>query len=308
MGMCDNRNPEKEIIRVTSENASKRNLPSWMLPKVAAATTPVRNSVGAEKNCPSEKDAPVEAPHLTENAEMKKAGAGLKRKTSRRKSYSNAECKVKRRRKLNEQDASSDGHATQKDKKKKESSKVRSLKSSSKKSQIVEDPNCGDIDANSVQGFNDGDIELTIEDLMTIAEEYVKDYEKKQREASNSQCESVRQFPKTGEYGNSLDSHCERKRSSTPERDGLYSSTSNKTGELVPTRTSRAGDPAQEMLELLLGPLPKPLEKKNKSIIDSVEFTQEPPGKSQVQFPGEDKVPLTKRKCSLKDKVALFLD
>lgn len=90
--------------------------------------------------------------------------------------------------------------------------------------------------------------------------------------------------------------------------DGLYSSTSNETGELVPTRTSRAGDPAQEMLELLLGPLPKPLGKKNKSIIDSVEFTQEPPRKSQVQFSGEDKVPLTKKKCSLKDKVGLFLD
>ncbi|KAK4264127.1 hypothetical protein QN277_029458 [Acacia crassicarpa] len=308
--MCDNRNSEKEIIRVTSENASKRNLPSWMLPKVAAATTPLRNSVAAEKNCTSEKEAPAEAPHLTENNEiaLKKVGAGLKRKTSRRKSSSNAERKVKRRN-LNEEDASNDGNATQKDKKKKDSSKVRSLKSSSKRSQIVEDPNCGDTDANSVQGFNDGDIELTIEDLMTIAEEYVKDYEKKkQREASNSQCESVRQFPKTGEYGNSLDSHCERKISSTPERGGLYSSTSNKTGELVPIRTSRAGDPAQEMLELLLGPLPKPLEKRNKSIIDGVEFTQEPPGKSQVQFSGEDKVPLTKRKCSFKDKVALFLD
>lgn len=175
MGMCDNHNSEKEIVRVTSENASKRNLPSWMLPKVAAATTPLRNSVGTEKNCTSEKEAVVEAPHLTENAEiaLKKAGAGLKKEISRRKSYSNAESKVKRRRKLNEQDKSSEGNATRKDKKKKDSSKVRSLKSSSKKSQIVQDPNCGDTDANSVQGFNDGDIELTMEDLMTIAEEVI---------------------------------------------------------------------------------------------------------------------------------------
>lgn len=175
MGMCDNHNSEKEIVRVTSESASKRNLPPWMLPKVAAATTAVRNAVGAEKNCTSEKEAIAEATHLTENAEiaLKKAGAGLKRETSRRKSYANADCKVKRRRKLNEQDASSDGNATQKNKKKKDSSTVRSLKSSSKKGQIVQGPNCGDIDANSVQGFNDGDIELTIEDLMTIAEEVI---------------------------------------------------------------------------------------------------------------------------------------
>lgn len=292
---------------------SKRHLPPWVLRKVAAATIPVGNSVSVKKNCTSDKEALAQAPVLTETAETslkKKAGTGQKRETSRRKAYSHAECEVKRRRKLSEQDASSDGNATQKDKKKKDSSKVKSLKSSSKKSQIVEDPNCGNIDVNSVQGFNDDDIELTIEDLMAIAEEYVRDYEKKkQKEASNSQCKSVKHFPTTGEYGNSLDSHCERKRSSTPEREGLYSSTSNKASELVPTRTTQTGDPAQEMLELLLGPLPKkPHKEENKSIIESVEFTFESAGKSQDEFSGEDKVPLTKRKCSLKDKVGLFLD
>ncbi|XP_028783781.1 uncharacterized protein LOC114739848 isoform X2 [Neltuma alba] len=310
--MCDNHDSEKEIVRVASANASKRYLPPWMLPKVAAATIPVHNSVSAEKNCTPGKSAIAEAPDLMEDAEiaLKKAGVGHKRETSKRKSYSLAERGVKRRRKLSEQDANSDGNATQKNKKKKESSKVKSLKSSSNKSQTVKDPSCGDTDANSVQGFTDYDTELTIEDLMTIAEEYVKDYEKKkQKEASNSQSESVQQFPTTGEYGNSLGSHCERKRWSSPEREGLYSSTSNKTGELVPTRTSQTGDPAQEMLELLLGPLLKPLEEeKNKSIVESVEFTQESPGKRQDEFSGKDKVPLTKRKCSLKDKVGLFLD
>lgn len=143
--------------------------------------------------------------------------------------------------------------------------------------------------------------------------QYVNDENKKQKEATNSHSESLNQFIKTGDYAHSLDSHSQRQTSSTSEWEGLYSSTSNNTRELLPTTTSQTADPAQQMLHILLGPLLKPLQKekqkeKNKSIIHSVEFTQDLPGKDLVQLSGEDKAPLTKRKYSLKDKVGLFLD
>lgn len=141
--------------------------------------------------------------------------------------------------------------------------------------------------------------------------QYVKDYEnKEQKEASCSQRESVEQFPVTSESGSSLDSCCEGKRSSTPAREGLCDSTLNKTAEFVATGTSQTGDPAQEMLDLFLGPLlKKPLkEEKNKSIVEGMEFTQEFTRKSQEEFAGEEMIPLMKKKSSLKDKVAMFLD
>lgn len=70
---------------------------------------------------------------------------------------------------------------------------------------------------------------------------------------------------------------------------------------------SRTGDPAQDMLDLFLGPLlKKPRGDKEKKI----EFTTNDEGLRQLSQNdvGEEMVSQMKSKSSLKDKVAMFLD
>lgn len=173
--MCANHTAQKEIARFTSDDGSKRHLPPWMLPKVGATATPTSKSDNAENNCSLEEGALAKAADLTANAGSalkKKAGTGRKRETSRRKSHSHTECEGKRRSKLNQQDTRGDNHITRRNKKKIDSSKDR-VQMTLKKSQIVEDPKRGSCDVNSVQAFSDDDMELTIEDMMAIAEEVI---------------------------------------------------------------------------------------------------------------------------------------
>lgn len=139
--------------------------------------------------------------------------------------------------------------------------------------------------------------------------QYVKDYEnKEQRRATRSRSKSVKQFPMKSESGISLDSHCEGKRSSTLGRED-HDSSLNKTAEWVPTGTSQIGDPAQDMLDLFLGPwLKKPIEEeKKKSNVEGMEFTHQFTRTSDEEFSREETVPMMKKKSSLRDKVAMLL-
>ncbi|MCH84391.1 hypothetical protein A2U01_0005223, partial [Trifolium medium] len=108
-----------------------------------------------------------------------------------------------------------------------------------------------------VQASSDDDMELTVEDLMAIAEQYVKDSEDKEpQETTSRRCEPKWQFSATTEVGTTLDSSCENKKSSSMEREALYNSApSLTTGEVIPTSTSQIGHPAQDMLDVFLGPL-----------------------------------------------------
>ena len=63
------------------------------------------------------------------------------------------------------------------------------------------------------------------------------------------------------------------------------------------------------MLDLFLGPLlKKPFEQENRSFIKDMEFAYEFERQSQNTVVGEEIEPLMKKKSSLKDKVAMFLD
>jgi len=140
--------------------------------------------------------------------------------------------------------------------------------------------------------------------------QYVKDYENKDRkERSSRQRESKWQFQDTNETGTTLDSSCENRISSGSGREDLSNSTST-TGELIATSTSQTGDPAQDMLDLFLGPLlRKTLEKeKIKSVVENAKITHEFSRQSQDKLAGEEMVPLMKKRNTLKDKVAMFLD
>lgn len=79
----------------------------------------------------------------------------------------------------------------------------------------------------------------------------------------------------------------------------------------VTITTSRTGDPAQDMLELLLGPLLKKpqagertLDTLRKDMAIACDFGEDISSQAGV----EQEVPLTKKKSSLKDKVAMFLE
>ena len=143
--------------------------------------------------------------------------------------------------------------------------------------------------------------------------QYVKGYEdKKRQETSVRQCESKWQFPAKSESGPNLDFCCENTKPSFSSRETLCNSTPTTTSELITTSTSQTGDPAQDMLDLLFGPLlKKPLEKeeeKNKSLVGGLESTSEFTRKSKDDLVGEEMFPLMKKRSTLRDKVAMLLD
>lgn len=93
-----------------------------------------------------------------------------------------------------------------------------------------------------------------------------------------------------------------------------YKSNSGSTSieeNIINARGTR--DPAHDMLDLFLGPLlKKPVEeKKNDFVIGDVAFSQEFRKigiQTKNDIAREEIVPLMKKKSSLKDKVAMFLD
>ncbi|KAL5168993.1 hypothetical protein HKD37_11G031004 [Glycine soja] len=224
--------------RMQPVQGNKRQLPPWMMQKVGASATATHVSDSVETNSSTKKGDIIKA-NATKKDTHKSEPSNLR-----------AKCEVKERKKLDQQE----GKVTQK-KRKGDKSKDRDQRSSIKKRKKLEDPSHGCYDVNPVR---DDAMDLTVEDLMTIAEQYVKDYENKDRKE----------------------------------------------------RSSRQRDPAQDMLDLFLGPLlRKTLEKeKIKSVVENAKITHEFSRQSQDKLAGEEMVPLMKKRNTLKDKVAMFLD
>lgn len=91
----------------------------------------------------------------------------------------------------------------------------------------------------------------------------------------------------------------------------VHNSIGTSAGEGTIVNPSRTGDPAQDMLDLLLGPLlRKPAWEENKIglIKEDLMFAGDIAKQRQNNIGTEVVVPLTKKKSSLKDKVAKFLD
>ncbi|GAU44927.1 hypothetical protein TSUD_91300 [Trifolium subterraneum] len=264
---------------------SKRQLPSWMMPPKVGASNVSNSCNVVETNCSTENEDII-------LANVKKNDH--KKETSKRKLNSNAKCEVigkidldqqnesddniaeKKKKKVNSsrgraprrstkkcenlEQNESDDNIVEKKKKKVNSSRGRAPRRSTKKRENLEDHSRGSSDCDhvcSVQASSDDDMELTVEDLMAIAEQYVKDYEDKElQETTSRRCEPKWQFPATTEVSTTLDSSCENKTSSSMERETLYNSApSPTTGEVIPTSTSHIGHPAQDMLDVFLGPL-----------------------------------------------------
>ncbi|KAK7303005.1 hypothetical protein RJT34_13904 [Clitoria ternatea] len=108
--------------------------------------------------------------------------------------------------------------------------------------------------------------------------------------------------------GTAPDFPCENENSSISGREAL--SNSIITSELVATSTSQSKtyNPAQDMLDMFLGPLlRKTIEKEetSKSIMENVKITHELTRKSQDEPNGGEIVPLMKKRNTLKDKVTM---
>lgn len=88
------------------------------------------------------------------------------------------------------------------------------------------------------------------------------------------------------------------------------SDSSNVTGasEEIAIIDVRTGDPAQDMLDLFLGPLLKKSPEGNKPLVKDMKFTYEFERFNQNNVFGEAAEPLMKKKSSLSEKVAKFLD
>lgn len=209
----------------TCVEGSRRQLPPWMLPKVVA-----------------------------ENGDIR---CDQKKVISKRKLNSKAKCDGKGKVNLDERNESGD-NVNEKKKKKSNISRDSAPRRSTRKRKNLEDLGHGSSDRDhvcQVRASSDDDVELTVEDLMEIAEQYVKDYKDKEtREAVRRQCEPKWKLRATKEAATDLDSPHENKKSSSLERDDLYTF-SLTAGEVIPTSTSQIDHPAQNMLDVFLGPL-----------------------------------------------------
>ncbi|XXG60247.1 hypothetical protein AAC387_Pa04g2205 [Persea americana] len=177
-----------------------------------------------------------------------------------------------------------------------------------------------DISSSPTEGSEDED--LTMEDLMSMAEEYVKDSEKNCQQTtieepkSRSQFQNMAIISKNGSGGSLQVAGIVQEMStcrtgSSPNLVGSEREARESLASGVTITTSRTGDPAQDMLELLLGPLlrkpqagERTLDTLRKDMAIACDFGEDISSQAGV----EQEVPLTKKRSSLKDKVAMFLE
>ncbi|OMO89426.1 hypothetical protein CCACVL1_07837 [Corchorus capsularis] len=163
-----------------------------------------------------------------------------------------------------------------------------------------------------VDDDDDDDEELTPGDLLSIAEEYVKaDKDVVLQEQSTRESEFRRPLSnkasiKTKSKSSLIDLEGNQR---SPAHETTNDSTQSLKVEEPLINISRTGDPAQDMLNLLLGPLLKKTdeEKRTEFILKDLKFADEL-GKGRQNDVKEETVTLTKKKCTLKDKVAMLLD
>lgn len=148
----------------------------------------------------------------------------------------------------------------------------------------------------------ENDEDLTMEDLMSIAKEYVNEDEFVATTQSSLKGQS--------EEITELQVSCHGSQYATMENEELVPSCVSKTKEII-VEPNMSGDPTQDMLDLFLGPLLKRTqeeEKKTNLISEEMSFAYELKKQKHSVVVREEHAPLTKKKSSLKEKVAMFLD
>ncbi|KAK1385348.1 hypothetical protein POM88_023083 [Heracleum sosnowskyi] len=150
---------------------------------------------------------------------------------------------------------------------------------------------------------NEGDEDLTMDDLLNFANEFVKD-EKDGGQQKKSDAEQT--------------VHKQCAPTAISRNEPAHSVIASEAVKRLPHEetaschnVSSTGDPAQDMLDLLLGPLltqPPKEEKKADIITDEMVIAHQLKKQNQKVHINDAAIPLAKKKTSLKDKVAMFLD
>ncbi|KAF6150666.1 hypothetical protein GIB67_020749 [Kingdonia uniflora] len=163
--------------------------------------------------------------------------------------------------------------------------------------------------------------ELTIDDLVSIAEEYVEaDNEERRQTEATTEPEPQKQLPRSPAFygteseatqsSGSLQSYTTLKSSSNSTITKLWERETSGSQDIIrnPVRT---GDSTQDMLDLFLGPLlVKPQTEKRKlgDVCETIPLNCEFREPSQSEVLETNMPPVTKKKSSLRDKVAMFFD
>ncbi|KAG8092010.1 hypothetical protein GUJ93_ZPchr0012g18804 [Zizania palustris] len=174
----------------------------------------------------------------------------------------------------------------------------------------------------SSPGITDDEIELTVEDLVSIAEEYVNADRLKQHEVESTKPDRYKEYPcspsvstETDTGGSirnarSLKGLLETSTNSTPS--GCSRDKNNKQQVLQHTPSfNTTGDIAQDMLNIFFGPLLSKCtgyENETEAIESLVQTANHATEKKDLLSDAQGQGgPVTKKKSSLKDKVSLFL-
>lgn len=285
-----------------------RRLPRWMVAPPAkdqargsscrdSSTDQTNEGVSPQRtNSKSLTTQPKRASSLQEKYSSKVGGFGI------------VECGRKRRkRKVSEQEDGSDVSTLEivEDKKERRRGRRKAQDSVFKKRRKTKSL-VAEGDGEHATVASDDDVELSVEDLVSIAEEIIasnKDVEQQRQHVGRLETPmraNVQQY--------SLDAGATHNEILDDAKHTKNDSTGVPTDEETVVSIKRTGDPAQDMLDLFLGPwLRKPVEEEKMSqlVADEVILMQDQKKQSHSVVSEEAASPL-KKKSSLKDKVAMF--
>ncbi|KAH0757038.1 hypothetical protein KY290_020531 [Solanum tuberosum] len=170
-----------------------------------------------------------------------------------------------------------------------------SLRRQKQKTKNSRNENCADVEESTPKT---DDEDLTVEDLMHIAEEYAGDADE------DLTVEDLMSIAK--EYVNENEQATSGKGKSGPTEDAISMSIGSLNAS---PKLNMSENPTQDMLDLFLGPLLKKTheEKRVELVREEMSLARDLNKKTRSN-PSEDRPVMVKKKSSLKDKVSLFLD
>ncbi|KAF5747490.1 hypothetical protein HS088_TW05G00211 [Tripterygium wilfordii] len=295
------------------EGCGRRRLPPWMFGLSGAGKLKKPDNENASNNSVEDQLA-SEAVHLKDETVAAQNVAATDGKLSVEKSlHSLARCETKRRKRNScRQDTETDKKAAQvpsdNKKRKRLGRKVEECARGRKGNAMCN----GFSGSNEVESQRDDDKgELTAEDLLNIAEEYVEaGINVEHPKSSNMEPQSAAALSRNVSMSYVNGSNNISRSSTQEDITNSYSTMDQSRKQNFPD-TGRTGDPAQDMLDLFLGPLLKKTreEEQNSEVISKdMTFNYDFQKESQHDVAADEMAPVMKKKSSLRDQVSRLLD
>ncbi|PQM32774.1 uncharacterized protein Pyn_35834 [Prunus yedoensis var. nudiflora] len=274
-----------------SDDGSRRRLPQWMLGLSSAG------QVRKPSNGKEEGPASNETETLGENSRVlvkcetkRRKRKSIKQDADYEAKFPENKCSDLGEEKFRSLDAECDGTFPEKNCNGHGRRKVQ--ESDALKKEKAKGSSCGNDEELEVRTSTDDDVELTVEDLVIIAEEYIRadGNINQEEEASNQECESDSRFPEIVSSGNELE-------------DSADAQICNRRSLIADTTTFKPN------VSLASPLMKKTVEKESESrfLTEDVTFAHEIIRESRSNVVREGITPIMKKKSSLKDKVACFL-